>query len=84
MKRPGAYVDMLTPWGRILLTAEMGQELLSGKMTDIRIGQTRITADEFLDQKISAVNRDLFTDYCFQMKTEAVEQDEAAGLLIQG
>ena len=67
-------IDMLTPYGRFLLTAEMGQNLLGGRLEEIRIGETVLSAEEFLDMTVAATREDLIESGYFQMRIESEEE----------
>lgn len=75
MRHPGSDIDMLTPYGRFLLTAGVGKNLLSGKKKEIRIGKTVLSAEEFLSMTVTAARENLFEPGYFQMKAESEEQE---------
>ena len=76
MRHPRSDVDMLTTYGRFLMTAEVGQSLLGGRLSEIRIVETVMSADEFLSMTVTAAREDLIEAGYYQMKTELAEPDE--------
>lgn len=76
MRHPRSDVDMLTPYGRFLMTAEVGQSLLGGRLSEIRIVETVMSADEFLSMTVTVAREDLIEAGYYQMKTELAEPDE--------
>lgn len=75
MRHRRSDIDMLTPYGRFLLTAKVGQNLLNGRMEEIRIGETVLSTDEFLSMTVTAAREDLIEPGYFQVKTESAKQE---------
>lgn len=80
LKNPHADFDIRTPDGNFYVRAGVGKELITGNLDSIvsEDGETRLTADEFLEQKVISVQQDLFNEDFFQMRAE-IEQDEDVG-----
>lgn len=76
MRHPRSDVDMLTPHGRFLMTAEVGKSLLNGRLNEIRIVETVMSAEEFLSMKVTAAREDLIEAGYYQMKTEPAEPEQ--------
>ena len=76
MRHRRSDIDMLTPYGRFLLTAKVGQKLLNGRLEEIRIGETVLSTDEFLSMTVIAAREDLIEPGHFQMKAESKEQEQ--------
>ena len=75
MRHRRSDIDMLTPYGRFLLTAKVGQKLLNGRLEEIRIGETVLSTDEFLSMTVTAAREDLIEPGYFQVKTESAKQE---------
>lgn len=71
---PDAEAEIVTPDGRLTLTAEQGQQLLNGSMESIAIGGVEVDADALLSQKITHIYQDVLGDGRFRMKTETPEE----------
>lgn len=73
MWRPTASFDILTPSGLIHLTAEDNKRLLNGEQSFVKIGDVTYASEEFLDQMITNLQRDLFDHDLIKMTTEEAE-----------
>ena len=74
MECPESEAEIRTPDGDIRLTAEQGQQLLNGTLKSLIIGDTVISAEDFLEQEITHIRQDLFHEEHFQMKTMRPEE----------
>ena len=83
MRHRRSDIDMLTPYGRFLLTAKVSQNLLSGKLKEIRIGEAVLSAEEFLSMTVTAAREDLLEPGYFQMKAESEEQEHQSCMPMQ-
>jgi len=83
MRHRRSDIDMLTPYGRILLKAKVSQNLLSGRLKEIRIGETVLSAEEFLSMTVTAAREDLIEPGHFQMKAESKEQEQESCMSMQ-
>ena len=75
MKYPAATFEIRTPDGDIEISPETGRVLLDGSLMCIGKGDKAHFAEDILNQQVCAVQRDLFDQDRFQMKTE-IEQEE--------
>ncbi len=77
MKNPMAEYDIRTQQGNFTLEAGTGQALLDGTLLTIisESDGVELTADEFLDYRVTASQQDLFDENVFKLKAE-IEQEE--------
>lgn len=77
MAHPLAEFSVRTAMGDFKIECGEGKMLLDGRKTSVvsRTGKTELTADEFLDQRISAVQQDLFDGNAYKLLADT-EQEE--------
>ena len=83
MRHRRSDIDVLTTYGRILLKAKVSQNLLSGRVKEIRIGEAELSAEEFLSMTVTAAREDLIEPGHFQMKVESKEQEQESCMPMQ-
>lgn len=72
-ERPQNIIDVMTPDGFLQLTADQRQQLLSGELKTVIIGDLEVDAEYLLDQKIANVNYDFWGNGNYQIQTKLPE-----------
>lgn len=75
-RNPLVSFDIRTPNDRFYVEASTGKRLLDGILQSVESDSgTEMSANEFLDMKVTAIQKDLFSDELYRMTAE-VEQEE--------
>lgn len=80
LQHPFAKFEIQTQQGNFKLKAGKGKKLLDGTLTGVtsKAGGVELTADEFLDQTVTASQRDLFDDNSYKLKAETEQEETLA------
>lgn len=75
-RNPLTTFDIRTPNDRFYVEASTGKQLLDGTLQSVESDTgTEMSANEFLEMKVTAIQEDLFSDELYRMMAE-VEQEE--------
>ena len=75
-RNPSASFDIRTPNDGFYVDASTGKQLLGGTLQSVKSDSgTEISADEFLNMKVTAIQKDLFSDDFYQMTAEVGQEE---------